>query len=136
MTTDSNKVNQKVPQVQEDLSSIIETLLYLGVQVHDFQSTQDAKVGLSNHINKLLSQLQNLNKKDTSNILIPSDILQYIQDGRNPDIYTREFIEVVRKLNQFNNGKSQAFSKFHEILSSSIKQEFPELTTDIDKIIN
>lgn len=121
--------------LQEEISSIIETFVHLGVQVHDFQGTQEAKLGLANNINKIITKLKEISQKDSlSNILIPSDLLTYIQDGRNPDIYTREFVEVVRKINQYLNGKSLAYEKFRNVLAASIKQEFPELTNEVDMI--
>lgn len=144
MTTDLKSTQPKeLAELQDEISSIIETFLHLGVQVHDFQSTNDAKLGLSNHINKAINQLKNLSNKNIDNdhadsidkILIPSDLINYIQDGRNPDIYTREFVEVVRKINQFLNGKSLAFQNFQNTLANSIKQEFPELSTDVDTIL-
>lgn len=121
--------------LQEEISSIIETFIHLGVQVHDFQGTQEAKLGLANHINKTILKLKDIQShEELKNITIPTDLLTYIQDGRNPDIYTREFVEVVRKINQFLNGKSLAFQQFRDILGASIKQEFPELVQEVDLI--
>lgn len=127
--------NSPLGSLQEEISSIIETFVHLGVQVHDFQGTEEAKLGLANHINKTITKLREISQRnDLSNIMIPTDLLNYIQDGRNPDIYTREFVEVVRKINQYLNGKSLAFEKFRDILAASIKQEFPELTNEVDMI--
>lgn len=121
--------------LQEEISSIIETFVHLGVQVHDFQGTQEAKLGLANHINKTISKLHDVSSRDDlRDIMIPTDLLNYIQDGRNPDIYTREFVEVVRKINQYLNGKSLAFENFRDTLAASIKQEFPELAPEVDSI--
>lgn len=127
--------NSPLGSLQEEISNIIETFVHLGVQVHDFQGTEEAKLGLANHINKTITKLREISQRnDLSNIMIPTDLLNYIQDGRNPDIYTREFVEVVRKINQYLNGKSLAFEKFRDILAASIKQEFPELTNEVDMI--
>lgn len=128
-------INTPLGSLQEEISGIIETFVHLGVQVHDFQGTQEAKLGLANHINKTITKLREIStRNDLSDIMVPTDLLNYIQDGRNPDIYTREFVEVVRKINQYLNGKSLAFEQFRDILGASIKQEFPELTTEVDMI--
>jgi mediator of RNA polymerase II transcription subunit 10 len=137
MSTDKGTTDTTLPlgALQEELASIIETFVHLGVQVHDFQGTQEAKLGLANHINKAIVQLRTISQhNELANVLIPSDLLHYIQDGRNPDIYSREFVEVVRKVNQFLNGKAQAFLQFQQVLAKSIKQEFPELTANVDSI--
>ncbi|QPG77132.1 hypothetical protein FOA43_004536 [Brettanomyces nanus] len=121
--------------VQNELSDIIETFVHLGVQVHDFQGTEEAKLGLANNINKVVSELEKLSDKpDLKSIAIPLDIINYVEDGRNPDIYTREFVEVVRKLNQYLNGKSLALQNFRNTLGAAIKQEFPELADQVDDI--
>ena len=53
--------------------------------------------------------------------MIPPDILSYIDDGRNPDIYTREFVEIVQKKNAHLRGKIEAFRGFAEVLEEEMK---------------
>ncbi|GMM30228.1 mediator complex subunit [Martiniozyma asiatica (nom. inval.)] len=121
--------------VQEQLAEAIETLIHLGLQVHDFTGKPEAKEGLANQVNKFVSLLKTISKRDDLNhINIPIDIIQYIEDGRNPDIYTREFVEVVRKVNQFLNGKSLGLEKFKDSLALQICTEFPELASDVELI--
>ena len=158
MTTETGfeDLNTQLGRTQQEISNIIETFIHLGVQVHDFKATDDAKLGLANNINKVINQLKSLESSanesspsadtqeinndpdDVSNKLseinIPLEVLNYIEDGRNPDIYTREFIEVVRKINQYLNGKSIAFNKFKNILSSKIIKEFPDLQESVNEI--
>lgn len=158
MTTETGfeDLNTQLGKTQQEISNIIETFIHLGVQVHDFKATDDAKLGLANNINKVINQLKSLESSanesspsadtqetnndtdDVSNKLseinIPLEVLNYIEDGRNPDIYTREFIEVVRKINQYLNGKSIAFNKFKNILSSKIIKEFPDLQESVNEI--
>lgn len=67
---------------------------------------------------------------------IPLDVLQYIEDGRNPDVYTREFVESVRKSNQYLKGKTRAFGVLRDNLSEQIVKEFPELELDVGVILD
>ncbi|ODV84203.1 hypothetical protein CANARDRAFT_201348 [[Candida] arabinofermentans NRRL YB-2248] len=137
MTTEHAYTDTSTPlgSLQDELADIIETFIHLGVQVHDFQGTEEAKTGLSNNINKVITQLQSLSSKDDlKDISIPLEIINYIEDGRNPDVYTREFVEVVRKVNQYLNGKSAAFEQFRNLLGDKIKQEFPELESEVESI--
>jgi mediator of RNA polymerase II transcription subunit 10 len=39
---------------------------------------------------------------------IPEDVLAYVEDGLNPDKYTRRFVNMLMKDNQFVNGKIDA----------------------------
>lgn len=60
---------------------------------------------------------------------------RYVEGGRNPDIYTREFVEIVAKQNQFLNGKMRAFADFRDILAEQIKVSFPELQGDVERVL-
>lgn len=62
-------------------------------------------------------------------------MIQYIEDGRNPDIYTREFVEIVIKQNQFMKGKMEAYRDFRDVLAEQIKISFPELKDKVEEVI-
>lgn len=66
---------------------------------------------------------------------IPPDIIDYVDEGRNPDIYTREFVELVQKLNQFLKGKSEAFAGFRDVLAEEMMKSMPEMKDDITKVL-
>ena len=63
-------------------------------------------------------------------------MISYIEDGRNPDIYTREFIEVNAKSNARLKGKMLGFKKLRDVFGDKLKQEFPQLEKGVDDIIN
>lgn len=62
-------------------------------------------------------------------------MIQYIEDGRNPDIYTREFVEIVIKQNQFMKGKMEAYRDFRDVLAEQIKVSFPELREKVEEVV-
>lgn len=66
---------------------------------------------------------------------VPRDLLQYVEAGRNPDIYTREFVELVRRTNQLRAGKRAAFGQFRDVLAGQIRSALPELRPDVDAIV-
>lgn len=68
-------------------------------------------------------------------ILTASGAYRYVEDGRNPDIYTREFVEIVAKQNQILNGKMRAFADFRDILAEQISVAFPELREDVATVL-
>ena len=62
-------------------------------------------------------------------------MIDYVDDSRNPDIYTREFVELVQKQNQFMKGKSEAFASFRDILAEEMVKGMPEMKDDVVKVL-
>ena len=50
---------------------------------------------------------------------IPEDVLAYVEDGLNPDKYTRRFVNMLMKDNQFVNGKIDAV-QVHSYLDGGV----------------
>lgn len=66
-------------------------------------------------------------------LTVPQDVLEYIEAGRNPNVYTRQFSEAVTKESQGMHGKMSAHQDFASLLGALIKDEMPELSTDVDR---
>ncbi|KAF4580970.1 Mediator of RNA polymerase II transcription subunit 10 [Ophiocordyceps camponoti-floridani] len=67
---------------------------------------------------------------------VPPELLEYVENGRNPDIYTREFIELVRRGNQLMRGKMLAFAGFRDVLAAEMLAALPELSDDVDRVLD
>ncbi|EPQ64975.1 Bgt-4196 [Blumeria graminis f. sp. tritici] len=67
---------------------------------------------------------------------VPPELIQYVDNGRNPDIYTREFVELARKGNQLLKGKMEAFADFRDILAGEMCRVLPELETDVALVLD
>ena len=67
--------------------------------------------------------------------LIPPEIIQYVDEGRNPDIYTREFMESIIRYNQNINGKRKAFSDFSDIFAEELIKGVPGVESQVKKIM-
>lgn len=85
------------------------------------------------HLSNSLSSLSSTSS--TLPTQIPPEIIEYVEDGRNPDIYTREFVELAQKQNQYLKGKSEAFAGFRDVLAQEIVKAMPELKEDVEKRI-
>ena len=68
-------------------------------------------------------------------IELPPEILDYVDGGRNPDVYTREFIELVQRGNAVLNGKQEGFRSFSEIFAREIARAMPECKSQVDKVM-
>ena len=61
-------------------------------------------------------------RASTAGVELPPEILDYVDGGRNPDIFSREFIEIVLRGNWVVNGKKEAFKSFSEILAEELRK--------------
>ncbi|KAH7632019.1 hypothetical protein SMAC4_05291 [Sordaria macrospora] len=66
---------------------------------------------------------------------IPIPLITYVENGRNPDVYTREFIELVRRSNQLMRGKMHAFRDFRDVLAGEMEAALPELREDVRRVV-
>ena len=65
---------------------------------------------------------------------VPPELVHYVEGGRNPDIYTREFVELARRGNQLVRGKQRAFADFRDVLAGEISRAMPELRDDAQAV--
>lgn len=134
----SSTNTENIEQAKDQLKQIIETQIELGILIHDFEATVEGKEGLLERVNELTKQFEQLNHtgynlKDNK---VPLDIVEYIENGRNPDVYTREFVELLAKQNQYVNGKMKGMNEFRDILSEQLKEAYPDLENAINDINN
>lgn len=111
------------------------------VQVSSYDSAgRPSKEVLANEIRTLSRSLNTLHTSASSTSSpqalpqVPPELLEYVENGRNPDIYTREFVELVRQGNQLMRGKANAFASFRDVLAEDIASVLPELGDDVRKL--
>lgn len=127
--------NEPLISTASQLQLLVESFIELGVLVHDNQGTPQSHSALTHKTNQVISQLSGLtNSPFTLQFPIPVDVISYIEDGRNPDIYTREFVEVTAKSNARLKGKMLAFRKLRDVLSEKLVEEFPALKDGVENI--
>ena len=66
---------------------------------------------------------------------MPPELLEYVENGRNPDIYTREFVELVRRGNQLMRGKAAAFDSLRDVLAADMAAAMPGLRDDVERVL-
>ncbi|ROV99065.1 hypothetical protein VMCG_06677 [Cytospora schulzeri] len=96
---------------------------------------------LASQLNQLSSALQSVHRVSTHPSApaalpsLPFELIQYVEGGRNPDIYTREFVELVRRQNQLMRGKMRAFGGFRDALAREMGEALPELREDVGRVV-
>ncbi|KAG9257238.1 transcription factor subunit Med10 of mediator complex-domain-containing protein [Emericellopsis atlantica] len=124
--------------VEQQLQNIIQDLYEIMVQVTNYDTTpRPTRDVLADQIKSLAASLQTLHTTASTTPLpsVPPELIHYVENGRNPDIYTREFVELVRRGNQTFNGKLNAFAGFRDMLARDIASAMPELRDDVDRIM-
>jgi mediator of RNA polymerase II transcription subunit 10 len=58
-----------------------------------------------------------------------------VDNGRNPDIYTREFVELARRGNQLMKGKMAAYADFRDVLAGEMGRALPEISEDVGRVV-
>ncbi|KAG9626386.1 mediator of RNA polymerase II transcription subunit 10, partial [Aureobasidium melanogenum] len=122
-------------QVEQQLKAVIDNLYMLICQAHEFrgsQTTEAMTFEIKRLIQNLLSLCQTARVLPTS---LPPEVIEYVERSRNPDIYTREFVELVQKLNQQLKGRSQAFADFRDILAREMAGALPDCKQDITIVV-
>ncbi|KAK5132623.1 hypothetical protein LTR08_008822 [Meristemomyces frigidus] len=128
-------VDVTVKDTEVYLRGIISSLYILLTQLHDHQGPQTQKA-LVAEVKNLCQQLVQLSKTARRlSIKIPFDIIEYVEQSRNPDIYTREFVELIQRYNQELKGRVEAFAQFRDILGKEMMSAMPEIKDDVRQVV-
>ncbi|CAG8925900.1 unnamed protein product [Penicillium salamii] len=138
--------------VDDELKEVIQHLFEIQSAVHGYlgPETQQELVRKIKSLTLALSTLSThtqppksqdiLPDQDPSNpllanIQLPPEIIDYVDSARNPDIYTREFVELVQRGNQDLRGKREAFAGFRDVLAREMRSAMPECRAEVDRTV-
>lgn len=128
--------------VQAGIKDVIQNLYDIQSQTHGYvPETADLLVDKMTDLAQSLNRLQNMTSATASpnnpihNVRIAPEIVDYVDDGRNPDIFTRDFVENVQRGNAVINGKQKAFKDFSEVFAQVLKEGMPELSRHVDRVM-
>jgi len=117
----------KFEQLEDNLEQFIETVRQLGIIVSDFQP--QSQPVLYQKINSLISNLKDIENCKTalSGVFIPLEVFEYIDAGKNPQLYTRDCIDKALSKNEGVKGKIDIYKKFREELVDQLSTVYPEI---------
>uniref|UniRef100_A0A7N0TQY6 Mediator of RNA polymerase II transcription subunit 10 n=1 Tax=Kalanchoe fedtschenkoi TaxID=63787 RepID=A0A7N0TQY6_KALFE len=114
-------LNQVINSIQKTLGLLHQ--LYLTVSSFNVAS----QLPLLQRLNSLVLELDNMSKlADKCNIQVPLEVLNLIDDGKNPDEFTRDIINGCITKNQITKGKTDAFKSLRKHLLEELEQAFPD----------
>ncbi|KPI44754.1 Mediator of RNA polymerase II transcription subunit 10 [Cyphellophora attinorum] len=124
------------------IKDVVDNLYDVQSKTHGYiPETQDLLVERLTDLTTSLTQLRDLTnrQKTPSNpihdVRIPPEIVDYVDEGRNPDIFTRDFVENVQRGNAVVNGKKQAFRDFSVIFAQKLKEGIKGVDQHVDRIM-
>ncbi|XP_053570554.1 mediator of RNA polymerase II transcription subunit 10 isoform X1 [Bombina bombina] len=117
---------EKFDNLEEHLEKFVENIRQLGIIVSDFQPS--SQTGLNQKLNFMVTGLQDIDKcrAQLHDISVPLEVFDYIDQGRNPQLYTKECLERALAKNEQVKGKIDTMKKFKSMLIQELSKVFPE----------
>ncbi|KAE8773819.1 Mediator of RNA polymerase II transcription subunit 10 [Hordeum vulgare] len=97
----------------------------LNLNVSSFSSA--SQLPLLQRVNALVADLDTMQKlADGCNIQVPMEVVNLIDDGKNPDEFTRDVLNSCIAKNQITKGKTDAFKSLRKHLLEELEEAFPD----------
>ncbi|XP_002732894.1 mediator of RNA polymerase II transcription subunit 10-like [Saccoglossus kowalevskii] len=118
--------HEKFEQLETRLEMFIENTRQMGIIVSDFQP-QGQNV-LNQKIHNMISGMKDIDKCKASvqDVNVPLEVFEYIDQGRNPQLYTKDCMEKALAKNEQVKGKIDTFKRFKTLLVNELNKMFPE----------
>ena len=126
MNDQNKEPKEGFEQLETNIEAFIENCRQVGIMVSDFQP--GAQGALNTKLNDMISQMQEIDKvkSQVSDVYVPPEIFQYIDEGRNPQLYTRDCLQKVREKKDEVTSKVDAYKNFKSILDEELKKQLPQ----------
>lgn len=116
---------QNLAQVTASIQRTLGLLHQLNLNVSSFSSA--SQLPLLQRLNALVAELDTMQKlADGCNIQVPMEVVNLIDDGKNPDEFTRDVLNSCIAKNQITKGKTDAFKSLRKHLLEELEEAFPE----------
>ncbi|KAF2030639.1 mediator of RNA polymerase II transcription subunit 10 [Setomelanomma holmii] len=120
---------------EAQLKDIVQNLYNLIVQSYDHHGSKTQEA-MKREVQSLIQNLVKLSRTAPSVYIdIPPEVTNYVENSRNPDIFTREFVETVQRMNQMLKGRTDALQTLQEQIAWQLSNVIPEMKDDIEKAI-
>ncbi|XP_015907250.1 mediator of RNA polymerase II transcription subunit 10 [Parasteatoda tepidariorum] len=107
------------------LELFIENVRQLGIIVSDFQP--QGQTILNQKITQMVTYMQEIDKckNQVQDIQVPLEVFEYIDQGRNPQLYTKDCMEKALNKNEVVKGKIDSYRRFKSLLLVELSKVFP-----------
>ncbi|RDX63158.1 Mediator of RNA polymerase II transcription subunit 10b, partial [Mucuna pruriens] len=115
---------QKLNQVSNSIQKTLGLIHQLYLTVSTFNAA--FQTPLLQRINALVAELDSMVKfAEKCNIQVPMEVVNLIDDGKNPDEFTKDVINNCIAKNQMTKGKTDALKSLRKHLLEELEQNFP-----------
>ncbi|KAG5001795.1 hypothetical protein JHK87_022867 [Glycine soja] len=116
---------QKLNQVSNSIQKTLGLIHQLYLTVSTFNAA--FQMPLLQRINGLVAELDNMVKlAEKCNIQVPMEVVNLIDDGKNPDEFTKDVINSCIVKNQITKGKTDALKSLRKHLLEELEHNFPD----------
>jgi len=118
-------MSSSLEQVEQSLEQFVENIRQIKIIVSDFQP-QGQNV-LNQKIQTVVSGLQEVEKlkSQVQDVHVPLEVFEYIDSGRNPQLYTKDCMEKAMNKNETVRAKIDAYRRFRAHLLVELTSVFP-----------
>ncbi|GAA5864228.1 hypothetical protein JCM1840_006707 [Sporobolomyces johnsonii] len=127
-------------QIEQSLEQLLQSLLELGICASDVQDSalESSPQGVASGVpggligrkaQQTVEHLARLHaQKDlVADVHIPLEVINSVDQGKNPHLFTKDFIERLSGENMYTNGILSAVSDYRDLLNSQLADAFPDL---------
>ncbi|KAE8811054.1 mediator of RNA polymerase II transcription subunit 10b-like [Hordeum vulgare] len=115
---------QNLAQVTGLIQKTLGLLHQLNLSVSSFSSA--SQLPLLQRLNALVAELDTMQKlADGCNIQVPMEVVNLIDDGKNPDEFTKDVLNSCIAKNQITKGRTDAFKSLRKHLLEELEEAFP-----------
>ncbi|XP_037085093.1 LOW QUALITY PROTEIN: mediator of RNA polymerase II transcription subunit 10-like [Pollicipes pollicipes] len=112
-------------KLETQLEMFTENVRQLGIIVSDFQATGSRCLQSKNV--SFVHGLQEIDKlkNEVQDVQVPLEVFDYIDQGRNPQLYTKDCMEKALTKNEEVKGKIDSYKRFKANMKVELSQVFP-----------
>ncbi|GFN80024.1 mediator of RNA polymerase ii transcription subunit 10 [Plakobranchus ocellatus] len=116
---------EKFEALEQQLELFIENTRQMGIIVSDFQP-QGQNV-LNQKIQTMVTEMNEIDKLRTQiqDVHVPMEVFDYIDQGQNPNLYTKNCLEKALAKNERVKGKTDNLKRFKAMLLVELSKVFP-----------
>lgn len=121
-------------ELQSAIEALVDTIGQTSVLVEDFRPENQGRI-LSN-LHKTVVTLDKIASSATvagANVQIPKQLFEYVDAGKNPELFTKQLISSTVRDSEIAKGKVTALLDFHSCLEKDAIEAFPELEPVLKK---
>ena len=125
--TPSMNSEDRFSKLEGNLEELIENIRQTCIMVSDFQP--QGQNNLNQKMHSIVNSLQEVDRSKGAfqDVSVPVSVLRYIDQGTNPQLYSKDLMQKALAKNEEVRGKIEVYKKFYNTFSEEMSKTFPEV---------